>query len=117
MAADDKEPVTSIKAKPLATVKDGTMCRLIDVVERGPRFHRRLAGHGRRGAGPGGRRRGLGGHHHREMVRRIMDLGLTRGCTFLVVHGGGRGPVLVEVRGTRIALGHQLAMRILVEEV
>jgi Fe2+ transport system protein FeoA len=46
-----------------------------------------------------------------------MDLGLTRGCTFLVVHGGGKGPVLVEVRGTRIALGHHLAARILVKEV
>ena len=117
MAADDKEPVTSIKAKPLTAVKDGTMCRLVDVVERGPRFRRRVAGHGRRGGRHGGRRRGLFGHRHREMVRRIMDLGLTRGCTFLLVHGGGRGPVLVEVRGTRIALGHQLAVRILVEEV
>ena len=117
MAADNKEPVTSIEAKPLTTVRNGTMCRLVDVVERGPRFRRRMAGHGRRGAGHGGRRRGLAGHHHREMVRRIMDLGLTRGCTFLVVHGGGRGPVLVEVRGTRIALGHHLAARILVEEV
>ena len=117
MAADDRKPVTSSKAKPLTTVKDGTMCRLVEVVERGPRFFRRMAGHGRRGARHGGRRRGLRGHHHREMVRRIMDLGLTRGCTFLVVHGGGRGPVLVEVRGTRIALGHQLAIRILVEEV
>lgn len=117
MAADEKAPVTSIKAKPLTTVRDGTICRLIDVAERGPRFRRRVAGHRGRGAGHGGRRRGLAGHHHREMVRRIMDLGLTRGCTFLVVHGGGRGPVLVEVRGTRIALGHHLAARILVEEV
>ncbi len=117
MAADDRKPVTGNEAKPLTTVKDGTMCRLVEVVERGPRFRRRGAGHGRRGAGHGGRRRGLGGHRHREMVRRIMDLGFTRGCTFLVVHGGCKGPVLVEVRGTRIALGHHLAARILVKEV
>ena len=117
MAADDKKPATNREAKPLTTVRDGKMCRLVDVVERGPRFRRRVAGHGGRGAGHGGRRRGLFGHRHREMVRRIMDLGLTRGCTFLVVHGGGRGPVLVEVRGTRIALGHHLAARILVKEV
>ncbi|NOR38412.1 MAG: hypothetical protein GQ580_02365 [Candidatus Thorarchaeota archaeon] len=117
MTADDRKSETSIEAKPLTTIKDGTMCRLVDVVERGPRFRRRMAGHGRRGAGHGGRHRGLGRHHHREMVRRIMDLGLTRGCTFLVVHGGGRGPVLVEVRGTRIALGHRLAAKILVKEV
>lgn len=117
MAADDRKPETSIDAKPLTAVKDGTMCRLVEVVERGPRFRRRMAGHGRRGAGHGGRRRGLGGHRHREMVRRIMDLGFTRGCTFLVIHGGRKGPVLVEVRGTRIALGHHLAARILVKEV
>ncbi|NHI88113.1 MAG: ferrous iron transport protein A [Candidatus Thorarchaeota archaeon] len=51
----------------------------------------------------------------REIVKRLLDLGLTKGCTFKVIHGQGAGPVLVEVRGTRIALGHGLASKVLVE--
>ncbi|MHA2136062.1 MAG: FeoA family protein [Candidatus Thorarchaeota archaeon] len=54
---------------------------------------------------------------HRGVMRRLLDLGLTKGCTFEVIHGGKRGPVLVQIRGTRIALGHGLATKILVEEV
>jgi len=46
-----------------------------------------------------------------------MDLGLTRGCIFTVIEPGRSGPALIEVRGTRIALGHGLASRLLVEEV
>ncbi|MHA1653294.1 MAG: FeoA family protein [Candidatus Thorarchaeota archaeon] len=52
----------------------------------------------------------------RELLRRLMDLGLTRGCVFKVIQGGTRGPVLIEVRGTRIALGQRIADRLLVEE-
>jgi Fe2+ transport system protein FeoA len=51
----------------------------------------------------------------RGIMKRLLDLGLTKGCTFKVVQGSGRGPILVEVRGTRIALGHQLASRVIVE--
>lgn len=51
----------------------------------------------------------------REIAKRLLDLGLTKGCTFKVIHGQGAGPVLVEVRGTRIALGHGLATKVLVE--
>jgi Fe2+ transport system protein FeoA len=46
-----------------------------------------------------------------------LDLGLTKGCSFKVVQGSRHGPVLVEVRGTRVALGHGLARKIIVEEV
>lgn len=52
----------------------------------------------------------------REIMGRLVDLGLTRGCKFKVVQGGSKGPVLVEIRGTRIALGHALAERVLVRE-
>jgi Fe2+ transport system protein FeoA len=34
-----------------------------------------------------------------------------------VVHGSQHGPVLVEVLGTRVALGHGLARKLIVEEV
>jgi Fe2+ transport system protein FeoA len=36
---------------------------------------------------------------------------------FEVVQASSKGPVLIEIRGTRIALGHGLANKILVEEV
>jgi ferrous iron transport protein A len=56
--------------------------------------------------------------HHgggRGIMKRLLDLGLTKGCTFKVVQGSTRGPILVEVRGTRIALGQGLARRVIVE--
>jgi Fe2+ transport system protein FeoA len=52
---------------------------------------------------------------NRGMTKRLLDLGFTKGCTFKVVHASSSGPILVEVRGTRIALGHELASRIIVE--
>lgn len=51
----------------------------------------------------------------RGVMKRLLDLGLTKGCTFKVVQGSTQGPILVEVRGTRIALGHGLARRVIVE--
>ncbi len=51
----------------------------------------------------------------RGVTKRLLDLGLTKGCTFKVVQGSRQGPILVEVRGTRIALGHELARRVIVE--
>ncbi|MFX1604155.1 MAG: ferrous iron transport protein A [Promethearchaeota archaeon] len=53
----------------------------------------------------------------RGLMRRLMDLGITKGCVFEVVQSGGSGPVLIEVRGTRVAVGKNLACRILVKEV
>ena len=50
----------------------------------------------------------------RGIMKRLLDLGLTKGCTFKVVQGSSSGPVLVEVRGTRIALGNELASRVIV---
>jgi Fe2+ transport system protein FeoA len=42
---------------------------------------------------------------------------LTKGCVFEIIQASSKGPVLIEIRGTRIALGHGLASKILVEEV
>ena len=55
------------------------------------------------------------GSGERGITKRLLDLGLTKGCTFKVVQSGTHGPVLVEVRGTRIALGQNLARRVIVE--
>ena len=106
---------------PLTSVQSGNECRLIGVSEV------------RRGKGNHGKRKGWqnrrGKHHghseqqkenwhergQRQIIKRLLDLGFTKGCTFKVIQGRGRGPVLVEVRGTRIALGHGLANKVIVE--
>lgn len=119
------EKLTSI---PLTSVKSGTVCKLVGVSEEGwkRRVAHRIPGeHKHRGWGM--RRQGhhwfRPGFHHkhrptgRGILRRLLDLGLTKGCTFKVVQGSRHGPVLVEVRGTRIALGHGLANKLVVEEV
>jgi Fe2+ transport system protein FeoA len=73
------------------------------------------------------RRHGRHGHgHHREkrmqrkhhrIMARLLDLGLTKGCTFEVIQSSDDGPILLQIRGTRIALGHFLASKLLVKEV
>ena len=111
----------------LTSVRPGKTCRLVRVSKSGGRGRGRHQHHGRQ------RHRGFFGRfskqteheehkeiewHHRgerRITRRLLDLGLTKGCTFKVVQGSGRGPILVEVRGTRIALGHGLASKILIE--
>jgi Fe2+ transport system protein FeoA len=113
------------EAKKLVSISPGTKCVLIGIDRLGFRPHSH-----RRGRHSGSERhykqngsdedygnrdshRGKG----RGLMRRLLDLGITKGCTFTVIQGGGRGPVLIEVRGTRIALGHHMASRILVKEV
>ncbi|MHA2086225.1 MAG: FeoA family protein [Candidatus Thorarchaeota archaeon] len=106
----------------LTEVSSGTICRLVGISKE-------IQHQGQEKSHPGQRRRhrrrekrnGVLRSHkekgHRGVMRRLLDLGLTKGCTFEVIHGGKRGPVLVQIRGTRIALGHGLASKILVEEV
>jgi ferrous iron transport protein A len=49
--------------------------------------------------------------------RRLYELGLTEGAFIRVIRSMGRGPIVVEVRGSRIALGRGLSMKIMVEVV
>ena len=53
----------------------------------------------------------------RAMSRRLHDMGMTCGCEFVVVVNSRVGPVLVEIRGTRLAIGNGMASKIEVEEV
>lgn len=113
--------------KALTSVRSGAVCRLVGVGEEGwgykgsPRFFGKWGGgHSRRGGRHWGKRGSssrMAQRSQREITRRLLDLGLTKGCTFKVVQGSRFGPVLVEVRGTRIALGHGLARKLIVEEV
>jgi ferrous iron transport protein A len=49
-----------------------------------------------------------------EFTSRLAAMGLAVGATLVVLQNSGRGPMLVNVRDTRIALGRGEAMRVLV---
>lgn len=49
--------------------------------------------------------------------RRLLDLGLTIGVLIKIIIIHSYGPVLVEVRGTRLAIGHGLTKKIMVVEI
>jgi Fe2+ transport system protein FeoA len=51
----------------------------------------------------------------RGLAARLAAMGLAPGVQVLVVRNGGRGPALVEVKGTRLALGRGMASKIRVE--
>jgi ferrous iron transport protein A len=57
-------------------------------------------------------RRFLGG---REFIHRVAVLGFTVGAEVAVVQNFGRGPVIIAVRDTRVALGRGEASKIRVE--
>jgi Fe2+ transport system protein FeoA len=48
---------------------------------------------------------------------RLLDLGLTIGVVIKAIIVHTYGPVLIEVRGTRLGIGHGLARKIMVLEV
>ena len=50
----------------------------------------------------------------RGLVRRLSEMGFTYGTKVKVLKSGFPGPVLVEVRGSRIALGRGVVTRIMV---
>ena len=53
-----------------------------------------------------------GGHIFR---RRAANLGFTAGAEVTVVQNYGHGPILVALRGTRVALGRDEASKVLIE--
>lgn len=50
----------------------------------------------------------------RRLARRLAELGLTPGVTFQVLHVNG-GPILIAIRGARLALGRGMAEKIMVK--
>lgn len=54
-------------------------------------------------------------HGGRTFVNRLTALGVSIGVEVTVIQNRQRGPLIVKVRGTRIALGRLEASRILVE--
>lgn len=48
------------------------------------------------------------------LQRRLADLGLTPGVRVRVINSGKPGPVVLDVRGSRLALGYGVAHKIMV---
>lgn len=51
----------------------------------------------------------------RGLVQRLADMGLTPGTKLKVINSQMPGPVLINLRGSRLALGHGVALKIMVE--
>ena len=54
-----------------------------------------------------------GGH---GAMQRLTDMGLIPGERLKVLHNSGHGPVTVLIKGAKVALGHGLAVKIIVKE-
>lgn len=54
-------------------------------------------------------------HGGREIAGRLTSLGFTPGAEVQMTQNFGRGPLIVTVRGTRVALGRGEAAKIVVE--
>ena len=52
----------------------------------------------------------------RGVMQRLTDMGLLPGERLRVLHNTGFGPVTVLIKGAKVALGHGLASKIIVEE-
>ncbi|MFC2045422.1 ferrous iron transport protein A [Chloroflexota bacterium] len=49
------------------------------------------------------------------LARRLADMGLVPGTTVRIINSHMSGPVLIEVKGYRLALGHGIAQKIMVD--
>ena len=54
-------------------------------------------------------------HGGRGIRSKLADLGLTPGVKLKVISNGLPGPLIINLRGTRLALGYGIASKILVE--
>jgi ferrous iron transport protein A len=50
----------------------------------------------------------------RELASRMTSLGLTPGATLQVIQNHGRGPIIINIRGTHVALGRGEAEQLIV---
>jgi Fe2+ transport system protein FeoA len=49
------------------------------------------------------------------LQRRLADLGLTPGVQVVITNSQRPGPVVLDLRGSRLALGHGVAHKVMVE--
>ena len=50
------------------------------------------------------------------LLRRLTDLGIIRGAEIRLINRHATGPVIVDIKGARLALGRGVAHRIMVSE-
>jgi len=50
----------------------------------------------------------------RGLTRRLADMGLVPGTTLRVVNSQMPGPIIIDLRGSRLVLGHGIAQKIMV---
>lgn len=102
------------------------ICRLLGSPDRCPDDGREIPKCGRdchaclkktlAGVGPGKKARITGTECGRKASMRLNEMGVVAGEAVKVMSRVPRGPVEIEVKGTRIAIGDGLAKKILVEE-
>ena len=51
------------------------------------------------------------------LQRRLADMGLTPGVQIRIINSQMPGPIIIDLRGSRLVLGHGMAQRIMVTEV
>lgn len=52
-----------------------------------------------------------------KIKRKLYDMGMTPGTPICMINSSGRGPVILDVRGSRLALGRAIIGKIEVELV
>ena len=55
--------------------------------------------------------------NNRRLKQKLRDMGLTKGVEFKVVNNSSDGPVVVNLRGSKLALGHGMSKKIMVREI
>lgn len=88
----------------LSEAKDGDRVRIVDVLR---------GGHGGCGRGHGG----CGGGGGKGIISRLAGMGIGIGQIVEVVKNEGRGPVIVKVGESKVAIGRGMASKIVVEKV
>ena len=54
-------------------------------------------------------------HYGLNLRKKLQEMGLTPGVKFSVISKTNSGPIIIEIRGTRVALGRGIAEKIDVE--
>lgn len=52
-----------------------------------------------------------------RLQRKLQEMGLTKGVKFKVLNNTSKGPVVLSVRGSKLALGFGMSKQIMVREV
>ena len=51
----------------------------------------------------------------RGLTKRLADMGLTPGATLRIITNHVPGPILVDLRGSRLVLGHSITQKVMVK--